>query len=88
MAPNCHRVPLHHLGCLGGYRALSIASDIVRGDPHARVLVAYGDVSSLIGASLQSPMNEADLLSIAVFTDGAAGAVVCGEARIELFQAP
>lgn len=38
------------------------------------MLVAYGDVSSLIGASLQSPINEADLLSIAIFTDGAAGA--------------
>lgn len=73
------RVPLHHLGCLGGYRALAIAADIARGDPEARVLVVYGDVSSLIGASLQSPMNEADLLSIAIFTDGAAACVVAGD---------
>lgn len=72
------RTPLHHLGCLGGYRALAVAADIARGDPAARVLVVYGDVSSLIGASLQSPMNEADLLSIAIFTDGAAAAVVGG----------
>jgi alkylresorcinol/alkylpyrone synthase len=72
------RTPLHHLGCLGGFRALAVAADIARGDPSARVLVVYGDVSSLIGASLQSPMNEADLLSIAIFTDGAAAAVVGG----------
>jgi alkylresorcinol/alkylpyrone synthase len=72
------RTPLHHLGCLGGYRSLAVAADIARSDPSARVLVVYGDVSSLIGASLQSPMNEADLLSIAIFTDGAAAAVVGG----------
>jgi hypothetical protein len=72
------RTPLHHLGCLGGFRALAVAADIARSDPSARVLVVYGDVSSLIGASLQSPMNEADLLSIAIFTDGAAAAVVGG----------
>jgi predicted naringenin-chalcone synthase len=74
------RVPLHHLGCLGGFRALSLAANIARGDPAARVLVVYGDVSSLIGASLQSPMNEADMLSVAVFSDGAAAAVVGGSA--------
>jgi hypothetical protein len=72
------RTPLHHLGCLGGFRSLAVAADIARSDPSARILVVYGDVSSLIGASLQSPMNEADLLSIAIFTDGAAAAVVGG----------
>ena len=77
------RTALHHLGCLGGFRALSLAGDIARGDPHARVLVVYGDVSSLIGASLQSPMNEADLLSIAIFSDGAAAAVVGGAGAMQ-----
>jgi alkylresorcinol/alkylpyrone synthase len=76
------RTPLHHLGCLGGYRALAVAADVARSDPGARVLVVYGDVSSLIGASLQSPMNEADLLSIAIFTDGAAAAVVGGSGPV------
>lgn len=73
-----NRTPLHHLGCLGGFRALSLAADVARSNPDARVLVVYGDVSSLIGASLQSPMNEADLLSVAIFSDGAAAAVVGG----------
>jgi alkylresorcinol/alkylpyrone synthase len=80
LPPHVRRVPLHHLGCLGGYRALALAADIARGDPHACVLVVYGDVSSLIGASLQSPMNEADLLSVAIFSDGAAAALVGGSA--------
>ena len=80
LPPHVRRVPLHHLGCLGGYRALTLAADIARGDPHACVLVVYGDVSSLIGASLQSPMNEADLLSVAIFSDGAAAALVGGSA--------
>ena len=83
LPPTCTRTALHHLGCLGGYRSLSLASDIARGDPSARVLVVYGDVSSLIGASLQSPMNEADMLSIAVFSDGAAAAVIGGAAGDE-----
>ena len=78
LPPDVRRVPLHHLGCLGGYRALALAADIARGDPEACVLVVYGDVSSLIGASLQSPMNEADLLSVAIFSDGAAAALVGG----------
>lgn len=47
------------------------------------MLVVYGDISSLIGASLQSPMNEADLLSIAIFTDGAAAAVIGGAGALQ-----
>lgn len=74
------RTALHHLGCLGGLRSLAVAADIARSDSFAVVLVVYGDVSSLIGASLPSPLTEADLLSIAIFTDGAAAAVVGGSA--------
>lgn len=30
------RTALHHLGCLGGYRAMGIAADIAKGNPQVR----------------------------------------------------
>jgi len=75
---SCQRVPQHHLGCHGALRALALAAQIARGDPLARVLVVYGDVMSTLGAFMPTPLAAEDLRSVAVFTDGAAAAVVAG----------
>ena len=39
----------------------------------ARVLVVYGDVMSMLGAFMPTPIAAEDLRSVALFTDGAAG---------------
>jgi predicted naringenin-chalcone synthase len=67
------RVPQHHLGDHGGLRCVALAAQIARGDPAARVLVVYGDVWSMLGAFMPTPIAAEDLRSVALYTDGAAG---------------
>ena len=75
------RVPQHHLGDHGGLRCLALAAQIARGNPAARVLVLYGDVWSVLGACMPTPIAAEDLRSVALYTDGAAAAVVSGVGR-------
>jgi hypothetical protein len=44
------------------------------------VLVVYGDVMSMLGAFMPTPIAAEDLRSVALFTDGAAGACAIGHA--------
>jgi predicted naringenin-chalcone synthase len=67
------RVPQHHLGDHGGLRCVALAAQIARGNPAARVLVVYGDVWSMLGAFMPTPIAAEDLRSVALYTDGAAG---------------
>ena len=75
------RVPQHHLGDHGGLRCLALAAQIARGNPAARVLVLYGDVWSVLGACMPTPIAAEDLRSVALYTDGAAAALVSGVGR-------
>jgi alkylresorcinol/alkylpyrone synthase len=70
------RLPLTELGCAGGAAALGRAHDFLRGFPAARVLVVAVELPSL---SLQRhDLSPANLVSTALFGDGAAAAVLAG----------
>jgi alkylresorcinol/alkylpyrone synthase len=70
------RLPLTELGCSGGAAALARAHDFLRGFPAARVLVVAVELPSL---SLQrGDVSPANLVSTALFGDGAAAAVLAG----------
>jgi alkylresorcinol/alkylpyrone synthase len=70
------RVPITALGCSGGAAALARASDFLIGFPNARVLVVAVELPSL---SLQrADLSLANLVSTAIFGDGAAAAVLVG----------
>jgi alkylresorcinol/alkylpyrone synthase len=72
------RLPLTELGCAGGAAALGRAHDFLRGFPAARVLVVAVELPSL---SLQRhDVSPANLVSTALFGDGAAAAVLAGAA--------
>ena len=72
------RLPLTELGCAGGAAALARAHDFLRGFPAARVLVVAVELPSL---SLQrGDVSPANLVSTALFGDGAAAAVMEGGA--------
>ena len=111
LGTDTQRVPQHHLGSHGGFRLLSLAAQIARGNPtvrsanprpllllnclepafpihpsyspsdtlwrsslpQARILVVYGDIWSLAGNYLPSTLSEADVCSLALYGDGAAG---------------
>jgi alkylresorcinol/alkylpyrone synthase len=70
------RLPITALGCAGGAAALARAHDFLVGFPTARVLVIAVELPSL---SLQhADLSLANLVSTALFGDGAAAAVLTG----------
>lgn len=73
---NVRRLPITELGCVGGAAALSLAADFVRAFPNAHVLVVAVELSSL--AFQPDDLSDANLISCALFGDGAAAALVTG----------
>jgi alkylresorcinol/alkylpyrone synthase len=72
------RLPITELGCVGGAAALARAHDFLIGFPESRVLVIAVELPSL---SLQrADVSPANLVSTALFGDGAAAAVLDGGA--------
>ena len=72
------RLPITELGCAGGAAALGRAHDFLRGFPASRVLVVSVELPSL---SLQrQDVTPANLVSTALFGDGAAAVVLAGTA--------
>jgi alkylresorcinol/alkylpyrone synthase len=72
------RLPITELGCAGGAAALARARDFLVGFPEARVLVIAVELPSL---SLQrADLSPANVVSTALFGDGAAAAVLEGAA--------
>jgi len=68
------RVPVFGLGCAGGVSGLSIGARLARGTPGANVLVVAVELCSL--AFRGDRANKADVVSAALFGDGAAAAVL------------
>jgi len=74
------RLPITALGCAGGAAALGRAHDFLRGFPASSALVVAVELPSL---SLQrQDVTLANLVSTALFGDGAAAAVLTGSAAI------
>jgi alkylresorcinol/alkylpyrone synthase len=70
------RLPITELGCVGGAAALARAQDFIQGFPEANVLVVAVELPSL---SLQrEDLSLGNLVSSALFGDGAAAAVLTG----------
>ena len=73
------RVPMFGLGCVAGAAAVARAADFVRSDPDAVALVLTVELCSL---TLQTDDHSvANLISVGLFGDGAAAAVVVGSGR-------
>ena len=76
LRPDVKRMPLFGLGCVAGAAAVSRAADYLRGQPRGVVLVLTVELCSL---TLQpEDRSVANLISIGLFGDGAAAAVVVG----------
>jgi alkylresorcinol/alkylpyrone synthase len=70
------RLPITELGCVGGAAALGRAHDFLVGFPDARVLVVAVELPSL--SMQRADLSLANLVSTALFGDGAAAAVLSG----------
>jgi alkylresorcinol/alkylpyrone synthase len=74
--PDVRRLPITELGCLGGAAALTHAREFIAGRPGANVLVISVELPTL---SFQArDVSPANLISTAIFGDGAAAALVTG----------
>jgi alkylresorcinol/alkylpyrone synthase len=79
MRRDTRRLPVTELGCAAGAAALSQAADYIRAYPDANVLVLAVELPSL--TFQRGDNSPAHLISCALFGDGAAAAVVTGQAR-------
>src|SRR5690606_16711978 len=68
------RYAIHFMGCYAAFNALKLADRICDSDPDANVLIVSVELCTL---HFQKEYNETNLLSNAIFGDGAAAALVC-----------
>ena len=74
IARSARRIPVFGLGCAGGTAGLQIASDLASGSDDALVLVLCVELTSL--TFLSSDMSRRNFVACALFSDGAAAALV------------
>jgi alkylresorcinol/alkylpyrone synthase len=72
------RLPITELGCAAGAAALGRVSEFLRAFPSAKALVIAVELPSL--TFQRGNVSQANLISAALFGDGAAAALVVGEA--------
>jgi alkylresorcinol/alkylpyrone synthase len=75
--PSAARIPVFGLGCAGGVSGLSIGARLARAEPGQVVLVVVVELCTLAFRSDRSA--KADVISSALFGDGAAAAVLRAE---------
>jgi alkylresorcinol/alkylpyrone synthase len=73
------RLPITELGCAAGAAALGHAWHFLRGFPQGKVLVLAVELPTL--TFQRNDLSQANLISCALFGDGAAAAVVTGEPK-------
>ena len=71
------RTPLWGLGCAGGVSGLSLACELARGRPGARVLLVSTELCGL--TFMPDDASKSNLVATALFGDGAAAALVIGD---------
>jgi alkylresorcinol/alkylpyrone synthase len=80
MRPQTKRLPITELGCAAGASALSRARDYVQAFPNAKVLIVAVELPSL--TFQRRDMSMPNMVSCAIFGDGAAAAVVTGDTGV------
>jgi len=79
MSPRIKRIPIFGLGCVAGATGIARAADYVRAFPHHVAALLSVELCSL---TLQKEaVSMANLISSALFGDGAAAAIVAGSER-------
>ena len=79
MSPRIKRIPIFGLGCVAGAAGIARAADYVRAFPHHVAALLSVELCSL---TLQKEdVSMANLISSALFGDGAAAAIVAGAER-------
>ena len=77
LSPNVRRVNLTEHGCAAGAAGLGVAHEWLSSRPFARALVVCVELCSL--AFVPQDLDEENLVSAAIFGDGAAAVLLAGE---------
>jgi alpha-pyrone synthase len=72
------RTCINFMGCYGAFNALKVADDICKSDPTANVLVVSVEICSI---HFQNNTNLDNLISNAIFSDGAAAVLIQAKAN-------
>ncbi len=72
-----HRLPIFGLGCAGGVVGLSRAADIARAKPGSRVMFLVVELCAL--TFRKDDTSNSNIVALALFGDGAAGAILSTE---------
>jgi alkylresorcinol/alkylpyrone synthase len=75
--PDVRRLPITELGCVAGAAALARAHDFLAGHPEAHVLIVAVELPTL--SFQRSDASTAQLVSTALFGDGAAAVLLTGQ---------
>ncbi len=81
MRPDTKRLPITEMGCAAGAVALSRAREYLKGFPGHRVLILSVELATLTFQLDDASMD--NIVSVALFGDGAAAAVLSGRAEGE-----
>ena len=76
LRPDIRRMPITELGCVAGAAALNRAHDYLRGHPEGHVLIVAVELPTL--SFQHDDVSTAQLVSTALFGDGAAAALLTG----------
>ena len=72
------RTPIFGLGCAGGATGLAHCQDLARGTPDQRILLVSVELSSLTFQF--TDFRKSNFVASALFADGAAAVLICGDA--------
>lgn len=75
---NVQRTAINFMGCYAAFNALKLANDICKANPQSKVLVVCVELCTL---HFQNKADDDNLLSNALFGDGAAALLIEGEKR-------
>jgi len=78
--PDVRRLPITELGCVAGAAALARAHDFLAGHPEAHVLIVAVELPTL--SFQRSDASTAQLVSTALFGDGAAAVLLTGRRSV------
>lgn len=73
LSPNIHRLCINFMGCYAAMNALQTANEFCRADPSAKVLIVCTELCSL---HFQKEVTDDNILSNALFADGAAAVLM------------
>ena len=80
LKPNTSRTAINFMGCYGAFSGMKVAAAFCKADPKAKVLLVCVELCSL---HFQNELSKSNIISNAIFADGAAAVIIEGEKDLQ-----